>query len=361
MDNNTVLSQGYMTEGDRLDTDAMRPYLNKRGQHVFASTVGYKEVKQNNGQIAREPVRQERPAVKQNALLRLYEWQEIDKAVLDVFRPAIVGISDLIAAGCTHPLGGLGTSVSIYEQLTDMTGADVSMTVRGSMGEQDRPGFNPISVPIPIISKQFTLDARTLDASRRLGESLDVTGARTAAIKVRQMMEHILFNGSTAKLGANPIYGLTTAPNIFTGTAASYGGGVFTVDGNAHKSFQGALKSLMAAGFTGPWGIYADASAYSNMMHLTGANLQETQMSVILRTIPNLKFVHFSYELPANTTVLLQLTPEVVDLAIGLDVTPVQWMEQGGLLAEYRVMTAMAPRVKSDANNACGVVYITSC
>jgi hypothetical protein len=58
---------------------------------------------------------------------------------------------------------------------------------------------------------------------------------------------------------------------------------------------------------------------------------------------------------------LVQLTAEVVDLAIGQDITPLSWQEFGGLMNEFRVLMAAVPRIKFDANNACGVAVATNC
>jgi hypothetical protein len=107
--------------------------------------------------------------------------------------------------------------------------------------------------------------------------------------------------------------------------------------------------------------VYVSPTQYSQLLALTGANLTETQLSVILRTIPDLKFIKRAPRLADGLTVMLQLTAEVVDLAIGQDVTPLSWQEFGGLMNEFRVLMAAVPRIKFDANNACGVAVATNC
>jgi uncharacterized linocin/CFP29 family protein len=359
MDARSLISQGYMTENDSLDVLAMRPFRDRDGKKKIIQRNGYKFI-EGKGNIPQYKSVAINEGVRQNNLLRLYEWQEIDRVVVDVMRQPIIGIADLLANGLVHPLSGLGTSISTYEQLTDMTPADVSMTIGPRKGQDDRAAFNPISVPVPIISKPFELDARMLDASRRIGESLDVTQARVATIKVRQAMEDMLFLGSTKQLAGYAIYGYTTHPKRLTDTATNYGGGSSATDGNSHKTIVGMLSAQNDQGFYGPFGLYVANDVYRNMLKLTGVNLTETQLSVILRTIPDLKFVKRSARLANGEGILVQLTPEVVDLAIGQDVTPVQWTEEGGLLAEFRVITAAVPRIKYDANGHCGVTHVTS-
>ena len=92
--------------------------------------------------------------IHQNALLRKYEWEEIDAAVVDVARQTLVAAADFTRLGLIRPLGGLGTTVSVYEQLGDMTDAEVSMEGI-TRTQQDQVDYTPQSVPVPIIHKDL--------------------------------------------------------------------------------------------------------------------------------------------------------------------------------------------------------------
>ena len=122
------------------------------------------------------------------------------------------------------------------------------------------------------------------------------------------------------------------------------------------------INALNTKGFFGPFGLYVNSTQYSEIIHLTGdGDNANTQLSVIERTIPDLKFVRRASSLDTGEVTLVQMTKEVVDLAIGMDVTPVSWQEYGGLVNEFRVMGAIVPRVKFDANDYCGVAHATGC
>ena len=347
MANNLLaINQGYVDQETLLDVATLRPFKNKQGQSVIHN--GQKEV------------------VVQNALLRKYEWETIDSAVIDVMRTPIPGVADLISRGLTRALGGLGTFSSVYEQLSDMSDADVTMNITAQNAKKDKVAYTSVAVPVPIISKPFEIDIRMLEASRKMGESLDTTTTRVATRKVREALEAMLFNGSTLKVGSSVIYGYTNAPHILNKTAAAYGGGDFGTDGNAHKTINGMIGALNALGFFGPFGMYVSPTQYGQLNALTGVNLTETQLSVILRTLGNLQgglleFVKPSYSLADGVSIIVQLTQDVVDLAIGQDITAVSWAEFGGLLTQFRVLTAAVPRIKYDANNACGVAKATAC
>ena len=365
MPNQAIFERGYMLQSEILDPFAMRPYVNRRGQHVIAVCVGWKPLIQNSKQVmdryglpAKQPILVERPFYR-NALLQKYDWEQIDATVQDVHRLPLVGIDDLRADGLVHPLDGIGVSISTYEQLTDMSGAEAGMSIL-SKGEKDRPGYNPVSIPVPVIWKEFSFDARSLAASGRNGHTrLDTTGTRIATIKVRELLEDMLFNGSSIKSGEASIYGYTNHPNRITDTAAGFGGGDFGTDGNGHKTFVGMIEALRRRGFKGPYRGYVANTQYSQLLALTGDNKSETQLSVIQRTIPDLKSVKPSDRLADGEVAVVSMQPDVVDLAVGQDFTPVSWMEYGGALSEFRVLGAMVPRIKYDANDSAGVAHAT--
>lgn len=303
--------------------------------------------------------------VHKNALLMKYQWEAIDSAVVDVMRQPVVGVTDLISLGLVNNLPDIGYYISTYEQLGDMGPAAVTMSLVSSNGIADRPTFTPQSVPVPVISKPFFLDGRSLVASRRSGGlGLDVTAIRTATIKVREAMEDLLFNGSTISLAGFTIAGLANAPHRITDTAANFGGGDFGTAGNGYKTIKGMIAALRAKGFYGPYGAYVSETQYDQLLNLISTGLIDTELSVILRNIPDLRFVKPSNRLADGVTVVFQLTQEVIDLTTAMPVTPIQWQEEGGQelgITEFRVIAIATPRIKFDVNNACGVAHATGC
>lgn len=292
--------------------------------------------------------------IHQNALLRHDEWLEIDKAVLKTVQTELTGIDDLIAAGLTKKLGGLGTLLSAYEQLGDMTAANVSMDA-DVPGEEDRHTFDAQYVPIPIIHKDFRISLRHLLASRNNGEGLDVTQAAAATRVVKETMESMLFNGHSKTLGGYTIYGYTNAPHRITGTAV----GDWGTAGNAYKTMVKAIGELAEKGFDGPFTVYVATTQFNELLNLLGSVNDYNELTVIKRQLPMIKDVKRSFKLTAGVMVMVQMTDQVVDLAVAEDITPVQWDDMGGMLTHFRIMTALAPRIKFDANNACGVLHYT--
>lgn len=356
---NALFQQAYMATGGRLDLSALRPYINKKNSAVVSIASGdFKEVVHNN-RTQRVPVMRQVPV--QNALLRRYEWEQIDSAVLDVVRAPNVALNDFLRLGLTQRLDGLGVIVSTYEQLGDMTEANVSMEglVRG---EQDRTPFIPQSIPVPLIHKDFQLSLRHLEASRRgSGESLDTTQARVATRRVQDKVDDIIFNGHGTKVGAlDQIWGLTNKPERLQKTSADCGGGDFGTAQNFYKTLNGAITFLRGLGYYGPYGVYISSTQYSQTNQLiSGTAVSERQAA--MDQLPEVSFINQATKLTDGEMIVFQLSTDVADIAIAQDVTPVQWEGLGGFQIDFRIFTALTIRVKHDANDACGICHVTGC
>lgn len=327
----------------------------RKSNNSGPSILSVREWLDSGGQISLNAMRPEYE-IHQNGLLRAGEWAQIDTAVLDVVRTGLVGITDLVNAGLTHPLGGLGTVLSGYEQISDLTEADVSIDGT-TEGAEDDLEFSSVFVPVPIIHKDFSLSLRKLLASRNNNEGLDVTQARTATRIVRQKMESMLFNGISKQLGAYPIYGYTTAPHRIQGSAV----GDFGTATNGYKTFLKALTAFAAKGFQGPFNFYVANTQYMELLNLIGTFNGTNELKVILDGMPQIASIKPSFDVADGNLVGVQMTSDVVDLAVAEDITPLQWEVMGGMKVKFRVMCALAPRIKFDANNTCGVLNYTGC
>jgi len=331
-----------------LHPGLMRPYFNARGESVV--NIGTRE----------NPLER----MVQNAMLRHEEWEQIDAAVLDVIRLPNIALNDFLRLGLTQPLDGLGVTVSIYDQLGDMTAATLSMNGE-VLGEKDRVPITSVSIPVPLIFKDFQIPLRTLEASRRGARvdpiPMDTTLATVATRKVQDAVDDLIFNGDTKMLGsAGPIYGLTNKPQRVNTTAATAGGGDFGTAGNAYKTINGAITKMNSLGFNGPFGFYLSTTQYGQINQLL-TNTAVSEMSAIVTQIPGLSFIKHSTKLLDGVGILFQLTKDVADIAIARDVTTVNWESLGGFLLDFRIYTALTVRVKHDFNGVCGVYSITSC
>lgn len=297
------------------------------------------------------------PQLQVNAMLRKYDWEVLDAAVYDTAHEQLMVVDDLVERGLTVDLGGLGAIYSTYEMLPEMASANIDMAA-DTEGENDRASFAPISVPIPIIHKPFTLNLRQIDAARRSGQPLDVTHVIGATRAVRVSLENMVVNGSTINVAGNTIAGFTTAPQRISNTATNFGGGDFGTEGNGYKTINGMVNELAQDGFAGPYGAYVSRTQYGQLTRRFTDGSGQTELTALVSLVPGLQYVKPSDRLADGNVVVVQLTRDVIDLAIAQDIIPVMWQEKGGLVSKFIVMGAMAPRIKTDGSKT-GVAHAT--
>jgi uncharacterized linocin/CFP29 family protein len=293
-------------------------------------------------------------ALRTNTLLRKDEWELLDNRVIEIAANTLNGIADLRAMGLTVPLGGLGVLVSQYETVSDMTDASVNMAAEVD-DEEDRLNYAMVGVPVPIISKSFRIDIRSLAASRQHGSGLDTAHVDTATRKVAEKLEEILFIGNGLVQRSQAIYGYTTHPNRNTVS----GGADWGTATNIYPNVLAMIAALVADNMYGPYKLYLNGDQYMQTMAMT-ANTAVP----ILRTIEQLPdmgpgSVKQSNYVPAGQGVLVAMRRDVVDLAIGQDILPVEWDTKGGLVTRWKILAAMIPRVKADAAGHSGIAHMT--
>lgn len=331
------------TLGSRLDSLAQRPFW------IDDPEVAFRVVMNSSG----EPVVARTNAT---ALLQYQEWLEIDRVVIDAALQRLVAISDLRSRGLEHGLGSIGTTISIWDRQSEMTQADISMSGI-TRGEKDTPAYSTAQVPVPIVHKEFSIELRRLEASRRSGESLDTTSAALAGRVVAERSETMLFNGASVSVDGSTIYGYTTFPDRNTVTLTlnwtdpSKTGALILAD------VQAMLAAARADRHFGPYVMYVPSTYEGPLESDYRAQDSRTvkERILALNGIQDVKVADF---LAANNVLLVQMSSDTVDLAVARDITTVQWNLQGGMLEEFKTMAVWVPRLKSDFNGNCGIVHL---
>lgn len=293
-------------------------------------------------------------ALRTNGLLRKQEWEELDLALVDVARQRLQLVSDLRSMGLTLRLGGLGTLVSQYEQLGDMSAANVDMS-GVTPGQEDAPDFTLVSIPVPITHKDFRVNIRKLEASRRLGDAIDVTQVQTAGRRVADALESMVLSGISGKLDGNALYGYTNHPSRNTGTAV----GSFGTIANIFTTISNMVSAAEADNYFGPYILYVATAQYGQMRAVYTDGSGQSAIVRVLQNIPSIKQIKPVDQMTAGEVLLVQMTKDVVDLAIAQDIVTVQWDEMGGMVEKFKVMGCMVPRIKSDSGGRSGIVHYT--
>lgn len=305
-------------------------------------------------------IRTPRGMMVNSALLR-DEWIELDRQVLQPAQSILRIVNILQARGLTRRLGGLGTMLAQYNTVGEMTPANISLSGHAS-GQKDLVDYNIDGVPVPVIFKEFELDERYLQSSRRMGDGVDMTNGVAAARVVFEKMEDLVLRGDTRiNLNGKTIYGLTNHPSINTDTASNYGGGDWGTIDNVTKTVAGMIAAAKADFHYGPYGLFVASTQYNQAQTSYFTNMDSTPLGR-LRTWQDIAFVE---ELPGLTDgqiMLVELSTDVVELAYVpgfFPATNLEWTSGDGMLNNFKVLSVMTVIVKSDYNSRSGIVLAT--
>ena len=296
-----------------------------------------------------------------HASLRYDEWRRLDDAVQRVAEYNLIGIQDLRDQGLVYPLSNaMGTTVLTWQVMSDMGEAMVSIDpIR--RGRNDQPDFDTKHLPIPVTYMDYQIGERYLQESRNRGNPISTVDAERAARKVNEQLEDMLFSASAIKTyggGTVDTYLSFSASNSVTLSenwdAAGKTGSEIKDDVLA------CIQESIDNKFMGPWMFYVP-TAYQSVLaddySVSGASKMTIQQRI--EAIEGIIKVKVAHRLPANTCLLVQMTPDVVELVDGLPIQNIQWDTEGGFMHYYKVLTIQVPRVKCDYNGNTGIVILS--
>ena len=303
-------------------------------------------------------------ALRSNATLRKDEWELLDTRVIEVARERLGAVADLFTAGLTFDVpNALGTTIVQHQTRSEMVAAQISMD-GVTIAPSDRVLFNLVSTPLPIIHHDFQLGIRHLQSSRNGGIPLDTTQAEEASRQVAETIENLLLNG----LAAGDTLGFGTDSASLFGYTNRTSRNTVSLTGNWDESAQGGeeivadviamIQANHNARMFGPYNLYIPTNYWVELQKDFKANSDKTILQRIgeIAGIASIKPVD---KLADDNVLLIQMTRDNVDMAVGMQTTVVSWEGQGGMVLYFKVMAIMVPRIKLDYNNRSGVVHAT--
>jgi hypothetical protein len=296
------------------------------------------------------------------ASLREDEWRDFDNAITRVARGKATLIADLYEYGMVVKLkNALAKMQHSWDRSGDLQEAQVDMTAEAST-VLDRLEFGQDSIPIPIVSKAFRLDARHLFASRLNGEPLDVSQAEIASEKVMHKVETMALGEQFGAIGgAGRLTGLTSFPyrnaGILPTSWLSATGQVIFNDTNR------MVEALEAQSQFGPYGMYIPRN-YAPVLrrdYYTVGTTSNTGNSIYRRLmeIDSLKYIKTNVFLPNDHIVMINLSSQSIQLLEGFQPRMIEWSANGGMSYMFKVMAIMPIKIKRDALNQCGIAHFT--
>jgi len=344
-------------QNNKLQIGNMRPFIGEDGKAYMTVHTGGDQANVENYATVQA----------NSATLRRDEWKQLDEVVQLVQLERLTGIGDLEAKGLVYNLRNpMGTTVLEYSEMTGT--ATVEMSMDGvSRAKNDRPGYTPKYLPIPIIHGDYEINARELATSRNMGNGLDTTQAENEARAINVHLEKMLFTDTKFIKGGGTIWSYINHEDRNLQTLSMDWDNASKTPALILADVLDMKAKMIADHFYGPYYIYIP-TAYETVMDedyvnsvagtQTGAT-SDTLRARILK-IENIEAVKVVDSLPANNVVMVQLTSNVVRLVKGFGLQNVEWKSEGNMVTNYKVMTIQVPQIRSSASGQCGIVHLSA-
>ena len=295
-------------------------------------------------------------SLRTNAVLRQDEWELLDSTLIEIARQRLILVGDLMSAGLRYNLANaLGVTRVEWETISDMTAAEINMSGLAETA-MDRVNFELTGIPIPIVSKDFFINARVLAASRTTGQPLDTTQVALATRLVTEKIEDLVVNGGFSAGAQGTIYGYTNHGDRNTGSVTAS----WSLAGTSGENIVSDAIEMMGVAHAdkmfGPYNVYTPAAAFVNLADDYKANSDRTILER-LQAIPTIRAVKPSDNMTTSNVVMVQMTSDVVDIIDGIQPVVIQWESKGGMQMNFKVMAIMVPRIKSDQDGKSGIVH----
>lgn len=293
-----------------------------------------------------------------NSMLDKREWAELDRKIYEMVKLRRNAVADLMSAGLSTTTN-LGEQLSQWRMASERVRPSVNMDGR-SRANRDRTDRMVFSVPIPIYRTDYEIGTRELESSRKLGTPLDTFEAGEAAAAVAEEEERTLINGNAnVVVDGNAIFGYTTLPARDTATAAAYGGGDFGTISNIEPTFLGMLTALALVRYYGPFNVYVARTQYFQMLSTYTDGTGQNAVDRVLK-LPQITSIQQNDFLAAGNVIMTQMTENVVDWRVALSIDNREWTSGDGQALFYAVLSAAAPRLKTDVDGNAGIAHATA-
>lgn len=299
-------------------------------------------------------------ALRTNRTLPKDAWKEIDDQIYKVARRRFQAIEALRGAGLEQNLGGLHVLFDMWEQVSDFGEVQQSMDFQ-NQGPNDAPNFENYMIPIPLTHGDFQLGARKLMALENK-ENVTVDSAMISQITthVTAKLEDTLFHGTDVTLNGNPAPGiLTHSDSINVTSDGGWTGSWGSNPGDIYEDFKHLISTLKGQSKYGPYLFFLANDAYEAMNIPDPEGSGDLELMDRLENMAKVEDIIEVDQLDDNYVVAVDPVEDVIQLPYAADLQAVEWETHGGYVTNYKIFSAMAPRVMSDEDGNSGIAYAT--
>lgn len=347
------IANQFMVGG--LDPARLRPWAAKNGKTYITVFKGGDAKKPENYQAV--PIQ-----TNANTVLRRDEWKQLDETIQKISRERLGGVQDLADNGLVYTLGNaMGTTVLEWHDMSDAMSAAVTMD-GATRTQNDTVEFSTNYLPIPIVHSDFEINSRTLEASRRLGNPLNVSNVEAATRKVNEKLEEMLFTDTNYSFGGGTISSYINHGSRNQVAFQDSGQNNWDASAKTPKQIVDDVRAMKQASINakhyGPWMIYIPTAYETVLDDVYDATRGNTIRQQILQ-IAGINGVKVVDKLPANNVLLVQMTSDTVQLVRGMGVQTVQWQTGDTMVNKFKIMTIQVPWVRADQAGNSGIVHLS--
>ena len=292
----------------------------------------------------------------------LHAQELIDKAVTRVGMRRLSIVKDLILAGLTVPLPNWLSYTEYYWESMNQVGGAIETMVPKARGEDQKPDRIGNRIPIYCTTDDFTYTIREIKQSERVDSiPMDTLGIEMATRAVNERIENSFINGSSINSAGLTVPGLLNAPQA---TSVDFSAGTWTGATGAQMQtdvirFMDAMRDNKK---WGPWRLYIPTN-FSTILERPFSVASDKTIRAWLEGMSDGEdgklTIRVADYLPADTVVMLQMSPEVVSVLVGQEPTAISWTDGPGFEFFHLVMACMIPRISHDYDNQSGIVIGT--
>lgn len=306
----------------------------------------------------------ERQRLRANAALPKEAWIDVEDAVYPAMDDVLTVFNDIRGRGLTTSADIQDKSVEWHKQDYEAT-ANVSMDIETAPDDEGRVEYDLDGSPLPLIYSQFSVGFRDGGGQPQPGQSVEVLNAEGSSRVVGEAAEDIVLNGWDATVGGEDargridgytMYGLTNHPSTHTGSL-----GDWTADtSNVRKDLKSMMGDLrddnFRAGNTGYF-VYVGSDLEDVFTEPDSEGSGDLLVQDRLNSLNDIGTIKVSEYLDPDAVLMFRPTRDVIDLAIALDETVIQW--DGPFRDNFMTVMSFAPRVKDTMRGQAGMAYYT--
>jgi hypothetical protein len=346
----------------RFNVGRMRPFVGNDGNSYVSLFQGYKTDPKTGNFTTNEKGEKQKQyktfATNADSLLKRDEWIQIDKAVREVAVNELRLVKDLVDKGLTYDIpNGLGKTVMEWQRMSRAGKAQMSMDGL-QRGESDRPVYDLVGMPLPILFAEFHISMRELEASRNSGAGVDTDMIKQDMRQLNEELEKMVVGVSTLTLpfGGYSIYGYKNHPSreTYTLTAPTAGG---WTGGTLVTQLIAMRQLLYNNNQMGPYTIYLAP----NWMPYLDEDFSATKNSNTLRqritAIDLFPTVRIANYLSNYDIIMVDMKEQTVRLVTGLNWTTIQYKSLDEMEAGFKIIGIKVPQIRADYEGQIGLVH----